>query len=826
KSPLNQTTMITIKNYLDKKDTIDWASMPKKILNTRKDVEEIMEFYDDDADIKDTVDLFLKGINDSLESKKPPTGSTSPLVIYKEGEFLTKRSFTSEFSFIENENLAYTWAESERSSAQKIAKGYDALLITMKEALKIRELKKASQINREKTYPSKNENFDLIVTNAGGVSVVSNKKKEVNQDYETIAHINSKGDIKYFRQNLPKEVIDFCEKHASNQKPTSYEKQISEVRNVMLYAKFKDQKSYKAVGAGKQVDNLLYATIFPIENLEKLKNSIEPNPDVDYQIRVAGSAKVLWDSNENTKTEKKLPGAKKVEKVVNKTIVDNLSTEFLLIRRFWNIIKKETVSVPFRTVQLLYMAFNKAAVERKVRKSSEAAELFTQCNKKIITLFEDIPNSDKKPYTIEFTDKALYGKIQNYVTDVAVNPAIPVLKRFIAIQNTKPEIKKVEDLLKSISKVYENAKDNRLSPELFKAKKELEDYLAKPTETIEPTFYGLSVPLVCTNRVKCAGISKQGRLLKGYKFEEHTGNVVKVRKAVTKKKAVKKKVAAGLGLVFNDQVETIYVDNFPVIPIVARKNTIIEELEEPELNKSEEKQSNSVNLPVNRNSLAYRKQKNKNKSHEYYKIDNDDISKFLGQIEKKKKESVAITIAGGQGSGKTSFVFQLINAFAKNYKVGHASIEEHPESALYENKADRFWDDNAKATVDSPEINSLNDIHELINRNDVIIIDSFSKLLSWNNRITLDETFRKKYDGKLFVIIYQLTTDGKMRGGSSSQFDGDVILFVEKFPNFSENYVYADKNRYQNQSLEDLHYNIAGARLDQPQLFTEEVERI
>lgn len=276
----------------------------------------------------------------------------------------------------------------------------------------------------------------------------------------------------------------------------------------------------------------------------------------------------------------------------------------------------------------------------------------------------------------------------------------------------------------------------------------------------------------------------------------------------------------------------------PLIPII--ENTPVENVFTDENEESitlgspvvEVQKEEKVNLPLNRNSLAYRRQNRSNVTHEYYKIENPDVSEFLGQIEKKKKESVAITIAGGQGSGKTSFVFQLMNAFAKNYKVGHASIEEHPESALYENKAERFWNENAKATIDSPEINSLEDIHNLIMRNDVIVIDSFSKLLSMNNKITLDETFRKKYDGKLFVIIYQLTTDGKMRGGSSSQFDGDVILFVEKFPDFADNYVYADKNRYQDRSLDELHYNISTAKLMQPEsgekelVFTEEIERI
>lgn len=262
------------------------------------------------------------------------------------------------------------------------------------------------------------------------------------------------------------------------------------------------------------------------------------------------------------------------------------------------------------------------------------------------------------------------------------------------------------------------------------------------------------------------------------------------------------------------------------VPVTNSSETVFEPVQETYSEPINEPKQEKVNLPLNINSLAYRRQNRANATHEYYKIDNPNISNFLGKIEKKKKDSVAITLAGGQGSGKTSFVFQLINEFAKNYKVGHASIEEHPESALYENKAERFWNENAKATVDSPEINSLDDIHELILRNDVIVIDSYSKLLSMDRKITLDDTFRKKYDGKLFIIIYQLTSDGSMRGGTSSQFDGDVILFVEKFPNFNDNYVFADKNRYQEKSLDELHYNIATAKLIQPETQNEPTENL
>lgn len=220
-----------------------------------------------------------------------------------------------------------------------------------------------------------------------------------------------------------------------------------------------------------------------------------------------------------------------------------------------------------------------------------------------------------------------------------------------------------------------------------------------------------------------------------------------------------------------------------------------------------------TNDNLNPNSLAYRMQNKGKIEHEYYIIPNKEIAAFLGKVEKKQKESVAITIAGGQGSMKTRLCFQLMDAFAQNYKVGHASIEEHPESALYENKAEQYLSNKALHNIEAPEIESITDVHNLVKNNDVIIIDSFSKLQEMQRGCELDKDFRKAYDGKLFIIIYQLTGDGKMRGGSKSQFDGDIICFVEKQPNYKDNYVQANKNRYQDKNLEELKFNIYSGAL-------------
>jgi hypothetical protein len=214
-----------------------------------------------------------------------------------------------------------------------------------------------------------------------------------------------------------------------------------------------------------------------------------------------------------------------------------------------------------------------------------------------------------------------------------------------------------------------------------------------------------------------------------------------------------------------------------------------------------------------KNSIAAQMKQRANQKQEYYIVPDRDIANFLGKIEKKQKESVAITITGGQGSMKTRFCFQLMNTLAQNYKVGHASIEEHPQSTLYYDKVHQYLNNKAMHNVSAPEINSIDDVHKLCRENDVIVTDSFSKLQEMQRGCELDKDFRKRYDGKLFIIIYQLTSDGKMRGGAKSQFDGDIIGYIKKEPNYKDNYCYWDKNRYQSKNLEDLKFNIYSGKL-------------
>lgn len=219
-----------------------------------------------------------------------------------------------------------------------------------------------------------------------------------------------------------------------------------------------------------------------------------------------------------------------------------------------------------------------------------------------------------------------------------------------------------------------------------------------------------------------------------------------------------------------------------------------------------------TSLPVPRQTLA-QQLATRPEVRESFLVADEQMSLFLGALEKKTKDSLVITLTGKQGSGKTRFAFQFMNALAQRYRVGHASIEEHPESVLYEEKAYQYLNDTSLEHITAQDVRSLAELDTMIRTNEVIVIDSFQKMRELAPHFEIDKDLRKKYDGKLFLVIFQQTADGKMRGGSKSQFDGDIILFTETFPDYRENYVYPDKNRYNKRPATELQYSIYEQRM-------------
>lgn len=68
-----------------------------------------------------------------------------------------------------------------------------------------------------------------------------------------------------------------------------------------------------------------------------------------------------------------------------------------------------------------------------------------------------------------------------------------------------------------------------------------------------------------------------------------------------------------------------------------------------------------------------------------------DFGKFLGNVEIKPIDSVAITLDTPQGAGKTRFFYYIMNLFTgQGYKCLFVSLEEHPLSELAQAKKRQY----------------------------------------------------------------------------------------------------------------------------------------
>lgn len=209
----------------------------------------------------------------------------------------------------------------------------------------------------------------------------------------------------------------------------------------------------------------------------------------------------------------------------------------------------------------------------------------------------------------------------------------------------------------------------------------------------------------------------------------------------------------------------------------------------------------------------------------FFKI-NGETGKFLQRVERKPNHSVVITMDGEQGAGKTTTLFKFMNDFAApGNKSLFISGEEDPASELFKQKVTEYLSTAAQNNLDAVgDIETVEELYELINQYEIIFIDSWQKLQRMIGKIRLDEDLRKKFDGKVFVIIFQQTTDGRTKGGSEVVFDGDIIIKMVKEPRFSDNYAYFDKNRYTLVDTADIRYNIATGTVYNPNEVAKEPE--
>lgn len=229
---------------------------------------------------------------------------------------------------------------------------------------------------------------------------------------------------------------------------------------------------------------------------------------------------------------------KKIAKKVDITLVDAYSKEFRLIRRFFNLIKKPAPAT-FRQMQLLYMDYQKSIVSKEVsKKNVENSDLFIEVNKKVVKLYDTIIenenlSSNNVSANVTLKDSSLFKKMEVLVGGTQVNYAVTLLRSYINIENTMPEVSKVNRLLKRFEKAIKDKRlmpSNRLFDQINDSIIEMKKYIKNPKSEIPVEVYGLAAPAPlrkCKNRIKCQGLQSNGMLKKGYQFTKG-GQVIKV----------------------------------------------------------------------------------------------------------------------------------------------------------------------------------------------------------------------------------------------------------------------------------------------------------
>ena len=177
-----------------------------------------------------------------------------------------------------------------------------------------------------------------------------------------------------------------------------------------------------------------------------------------------------------------------------------------------------------------------------------------------------------------------------------------------------------------------------------------------------------------------------------------------------------------------------------------------------------------------------------------------EIGRFLGTMERNK---CAIALTGDSGAGKSYFSYELANAFIGNQlSVGYFTLESG-----FNNKFKEFASSHSgNFLFKGFEEGKLQDVRTEANNFDCLIIDSYSKI---SDKAKDFEELRQDFPDTFFIIIFQKTTDGKIRGGSSILFNSTATIDI-KVDAGGERLAVMKKSRY---DTENFIYSITEGEL-------------
>ena len=461
---------------------------------------------------------------------------------------------------------------------------------------------------------------------------------------------------------------------------------------------------------------------------------------------------------------------KKVANSLDPETINFYNEEFKLLRRFYNLVTKKT-KIPFRSTQLLYMAFQKSTVARKVRKTSSLAGLFSICNKKIVKLYAAV-SEEKLDANVTKIDEDLLEQLEKLVSNKKVDYTITLLNRVINMQGTTPEEASVERLLSSIKNAKEKGRvdeRSRLFDDLKRAEKDLKDYLNDKLDKIPAKTYGLSG---------------------------------------------QKKNASVIRISVPDQTPIIKINDLPVKDAIqlheekkvsAAPSNNIPAIEKKEVFEVAPLKKETLNTPTDKkkNKLGFKKANEAPEKPEGLIYLPGQIGAFLQTIQSYQE---LILIKGNKHSSKSQLAMQIANGFGELDK--EVAFIDYEQGGL-----------QSKDTIDSIERNTselgrsniyiigdlekpLEEIEKICKKIDVIVADSVTDL-----NISADELsyLRKKYPKTIWIFISQVKENGEMYGGNKMAHNATKIIECHSYKDFRKRFATLEKSRGNDL---DVHYNI------------------